>query len=60
MSALCRLGWHDWTRWEPLNIRTKHIVHDTIGKRRPEEDFITTERVLTRTCKRCGLEERRA
>jgi len=43
MTALCRLGWHDWTRWERVRVRTTHLMRDIIGHRMPHEDYVTTD-----------------
>lgn len=45
MSILCRLGWHDWTRWTVKILRKISTQQEYRGQ--------------VRECKRCGLEDLR-
>jgi len=47
---LCRIGWHDWTKWEPTIVITKLIYED--------KEFRNTGQ--RRFCKACGRKQLRS
>lgn len=47
MNILCRVGWHDWTRWDKLGIQDIFIDKTPIG----------VQYIQSRICKRCEKHE---
>lgn len=50
-GILCRIGWHDWTRWEVVSIFEIVKYSKLLG----QNVLKGIEQHQHRTCKKCGI-----
>jgi len=53
------LNLHKWSPWQLRTATTKHLVVNVLNQRAPDQDFTTSRPIQVRTCKRCGLTQKR-
>lgn len=51
----CRLGWHEWTKWEPDGEIVRSEIHIPTGTKVPECTF----ELQKRFCVHCGIKKLR-